>query len=119
LETCRTLEAILVDAPAAAPSLAAVVVPPASRFCGTMHNKVVYQAAKSLDALGIPVRDSFSRRGLSEGVQRSRPWRKPSLRAALDFLFSGFRVPLAGLCGFNFGSWVVYVSVAKIQRVAR
>ena len=34
--------------------LAAVVCHPHPLFGGTMHNKVVYQTAKTLDALGIP-----------------------------------------------------------------
>src|SRR6266852_4153350 len=40
------------------PPLAAVVGHPHPLFGGTMHNKVVYQTAKTLDALGIPVNDS-------------------------------------------------------------
>ena len=61
------LEAILWTPLAAAPPpLAAVVCHPHPLFGGTMHNKVVYKAAKSLDALGIPgLRFNFRGAGLS------------------------------------------------------
>jgi len=48
------LEAILWKPAAKTPLLlAALVCHPHPLFGGTMHNKVVYQAAKSLDALGL------------------------------------------------------------------
>src|SRR5882672_3204617 len=63
------LEAILwTPTGVARPPLAAVVCHPHPLYSGTMHNKVVYQTAKSLDALGIPVlRFNFRGAGLSEG----------------------------------------------------
>jgi len=72
-----------------------------------MHNKVVYQAAKSLDALGIPVlRFNFRGAGLSEGAHARGFGELGDVRAVLDFLASEFpRVPLV-LAGFSFGSWV-------------
>ena len=48
--------------------LAAVVCHPHPMFGGTMHNKVVYQAAKALHRRGVPVlRFNFRGAGLSEG----------------------------------------------------
>jgi len=102
------LEAILwTPSGAAPPPLAAVVCHPHPLFGGTMHNKVVYQAAKSLDALSIPVlRFNFRGAGLSEGVHDRGRAEQGDVRAALDFLVSEFPgVPLA-LAGFSFGSWV-------------
>jgi alpha/beta superfamily hydrolase len=102
------LEAILWTPSAAErPSLAAVVCHPHPLFGGTMHNKVVYQAAKSLDALGIPVlRFNFRGAGLSEGAHARGFGELGDVRAVLDFLASEFpRVPLV-LAGFSFGSWV-------------
>src|SRR5256885_9445558 len=53
------------------PPLAAVVCHPHPLFGGTMHNKVVYQTAKSLDALGIPVlRFNFRGAGLDRKSTR-------------------------------------------------
>jgi len=114
------LEAILWTPPAAAPSLAAVVCHPHPLFGGTMHNKVVYQAAKSLDALGIPVlRFNFRGAGLSEGVHDRGRGEQADVRAALDFLVSGFPgVPLL-LAGFSFGSWVGIRVGCEDSRVAR
>jgi alpha/beta superfamily hydrolase len=89
------------------PPLAAVVCHPHPLFGGTMHNKVVYQAAKSLDFLGIPVlRFNFRGAGLSAGAHDRGLGEQGDLRTALDFLASEFPgVPLL-LAGFSFGSWV-------------
>ncbi len=102
------LEAILWTPSAAAhPQLAAVVCHPHPLFGGTMHNKVIYQAAKSLDAFGIPVlRFNFRGAGLSAGVHDRGLGEQDDVRAALDFLAFEFPgVPLL-LAGFSFGSWV-------------
>jgi alpha/beta superfamily hydrolase len=89
------------------PPLAAVVCHPHPLFGGTMHNKVVYQTAKALDALGIPVvRFNFRGAGLSGGVHDRGAGEQGDVRAALDFLASEFPgVPLS-LAGFSFGAWV-------------
>jgi alpha/beta superfamily hydrolase len=72
-----------------------------------MHNKVVYQAAKSLDALGLPVlRFNFRGAGTSEGTHDRGQGEQGDVRAALDFLAGEFRgIPLL-LAGFSFGCWV-------------
>ena len=72
-----------------------------------MHNKVVYQTTKSLDTIGIPVlRFNFRGAGLSAGTHDRGQGEKDDVRAALDFLASGFPgVPLL-LAGFSFGAWV-------------
>ena len=102
------LEAILwTPAAVARPSLAAVVCHPHPLFGGTMHNKVVYQTAKSLDALGIPVlRFNFRGAGLSAGEHDRGRGEQDDVRAALDFLTTEFPgVPLL-VAGFSFGSLV-------------
>lgn len=100
------LEAILWK-PAAQPRLAAVVCHPHPLFGGTMHNKVVYQAAKSLDALGLPVlRFNFRGAGLSTGTHDQGRGEREDVKAALNFLAREFLdVPLL-LAGFSFGCWV-------------
>jgi alpha/beta superfamily hydrolase len=102
------LEAILWTPSAAAhPPLAAVVCHPHPLFGGTMHNKVVYQTAKSLDALGIPVlRFNFRGAGLSAGVHDRGLGEQDDVRAALDFLLRQFPGVSLLLAGFSFGSWV-------------
>ena len=102
------LEAILwKPAASAPPRLAALVCHPHPLFGGTMHNKVVYQAAKSLDALGLPVlRFNFRGAGMSGGTH-DRGWgEQGDVSAALDFLAEEFPGTSLLLAGFSFGCWV-------------
>lgn len=113
------LEAILWK-PAVPPRLAALVCHPHPLFAGTMHNKVVYQAAKSLDALGLPVlRFNFRGAGLSGGTHDNGHGEQEDVRAALDFLATEFPgVPLL-LAGFSFGCWVGLRVGCADERVER
>lgn len=87
--------------------LAAVVCHPHPLFGGTMHNKVVYQTAKALDTLGVPVlRFNFRGAGLSGGVHDRGTGEQGDVRAALDFLASEFPGVRLLLGGFSFGAWV-------------
>jgi len=102
------LEAILWTPPhPQIPRVAAVICHPHPLFGGTLHNKVVYQAAKSLDAVGIPVlRFNFRGAGLSAGAHDKGRGEQGDVQAAIDFLVAEFpRTPLL-LGGFSFGSWV-------------
>jgi alpha/beta superfamily hydrolase len=102
------LEAILwTPVQPASPSLAAVICHPHPLFGGTMHNKVVYNAAKTMDALGIPVwRFNFRGAGLSAGEHDKGRGEQDDVQAALDYLAAQFQgVPLL-LAGFSFGSLV-------------
>jgi len=102
------LEAILwTPASAAQPALAALVCHPHPLYGGTMHNKVVYQAAKTLDALGLPVlRFNFRGAGLSAGKHDHGHGELDDVRTALAFLARQFpEVPLL-VAGFSFGSWM-------------
>jgi uncharacterized protein len=101
------LEAILWTPTEGVPAMAAVVCHPHPLFGGTMHNKVVYQAAKSLDALGLPVlRFNFRGTGRSAGKHDRGEGEREDVRAALDFLAAEFpKIPLL-VAGFSFGCWV-------------
>jgi hypothetical protein len=89
------------------PPLAAVVCHPHPLFGGTMHNKVIYQTAKSLDALGLPVlRFNFRGAGLSEGKHDRGNGEQDDVRSALDFLKEKFPGMPVLLAGFSFGAWV-------------
>lgn len=117
------LEAILwtpSGPPRRQPRLAAVVCHPHPLFGGTMHNKVVYQATKSLEALGLPVlRFNFRGAGLSAGEHDRGVGEQDDVRAALDFLAKQFPgVPLL-LAGFSFGAWVGLRVGCEDPRVAR
>jgi hypothetical protein len=101
------LEALFWNSAHGAPSVAAVVCHPHPLFGGTMHNKVVYQIARTFDRLGVPaLRFNFRGVGLSAGEHDRGRGEQDDVRAALDFLageFSG--VPLM-VAGFSFGCWV-------------
>ena len=101
------LEAVLWTPAATAPSLAAVVCHPHPLFGGTMHNKVVFQAAKALDSLGIAVlRFNFRGAGLSEGTHDKGISEVDDVRAALEFIAGEFAGRPLLVAGFSFGCWV-------------
>jgi hypothetical protein len=101
------LEAVLWTPPTRSPEMAALICHPHPVFGGTMHNKVVFQAAKALDSLGITVlRFNFRGAGLSEGTHDKGRGELDDARAALEFLATEFKgVPLL-VAGFSFGCWV-------------
>jgi alpha/beta superfamily hydrolase len=101
------------------PPMAAVICHPHPLFGGTMHNKVIYQTAKSLDPLGLAVlRFNFRGAGMSEGTHDRGRGEQGDVRAALDFLAHEFPgVPLL-LAGFSFGCWVGLRVGCEDERVA-
>ena len=72
-----------------------------------MHNKVVYNAAKTIDAFGIPtLRFNFRGAGLSAGEHDKGRGEQSDAKAALEFLAAQFPgIPLL-VAGFSFGSFV-------------
>lgn len=101
------IEAMLWTTPRANPCLAAVVCHPHPLFGGTMHNKVVFQAAKALHRHGVPVlRFNFRGAGLSEGIHDRGAGEREDVRVALDYLAEEFPGLPILLAGFSFGSWV-------------
>jgi uncharacterized protein len=89
------------------PKNAALVCHPHPLFGGTLHNKVVYQAAKALDGLGMPVlRFNFRGAGLSEGKHDRGRGEVDDVRTALNFLAAEFSETPLLLAGFSFGCWV-------------
>jgi hypothetical protein len=89
------------------PPLAAVVCHPHPLFGGTMHNKVVYQTAKTIHSFGLPVaRFNFRGAGSSEGTHDKGVGEVDDVLAVLDFLAEEFPGVPQLLAGFSFGSWV-------------
>jgi uncharacterized protein len=70
---------------------------------GTMHNKVVYHAAKTFSSLGWPVlRFNFRGTGLSQGEHDGRA-ETGDVRTGLDWLTNEFKKPIVA-AGFSFGA---------------
>jgi hypothetical protein len=83
---------------------AALIAHPHPLGGGTMHNKVVYHAAKAFSSFGLPVlRFNFRGTGLSEGAHDAGRGEVDDVRAALDWLDREFRLPIL-FAGFSFGS---------------
>ena len=83
---------------------AALVCHPHPLFGGTVHNKVVYHAMKTLHGFGFPVlRFNFRGAGLSEGEHDQGRGEVEDVQAALDWLDSEFHLPII-FCGFSFGA---------------
>ncbi len=100
------LEAVLNEGRPDAP-YAALVCHPHPKGGGTMHNKVVYHAMKTLNApewgFGCPVlRFNFRGTGLSEGSHDGRAESEDVL-AAMRWLENAFNRPLI-VAGFSFGA---------------
>ena len=103
------LEAMLWTAAktAGAPRRVAIVCHPHPLFGGTMHNKVVFQLAKSLHQEGVPVlRFNFRGAGLSEGRHDKGRGEIGDVAAALDYLAAEFPETPILLAGFSFGAYV-------------
>ena len=97
------LEALL-NAGAVDARYAALVTHPHPLFGGTMHNKVVYHAAKALSSFGFPVlRFNFRGAGLSQGKHDNGRGEVGDVRAALHWLMNEFALPVV-FAGFSFGA---------------
>jgi len=113
------LEALLWTTGDANPARTALVCHPHPLFGGTMHNKVAFQAAKSLQRAGMPVlRFNFRGAGQSEGTHDRGHGERDDVRAALDFLAAEFPGRPVVLAGFSFGSWVGLRVGAEDARVS-
>jgi alpha/beta superfamily hydrolase len=115
------LEGVLWTPPAEVqPRFAAVVCHPHPLYGGTLHNKVVYQAAKALDGhRGAVLRFNFRGTGSSEGEHDRGYGEREDVRAALEYLAENFAdMPLV-LAGFSFGCWVGLRAGCEDERVER
>ena len=98
---------------------AALVCHPHPMFGGTMHNKVVYRAAKSALLAGLPtLRFNFRGAGASAGEHTGGPGERDDVRAALDYLATHFPGLPVCLMGFSFGAWVGLEVGAADSRVS-
>ena len=96
---------------------AALVCHPHPMFGGTMHNKVVYNAMKSLSRFGFPVlRFNFRGAGLSEGEHDEGRGEVGDVRAALDYLHQEYELPVI-FAGFSFGAATGLRAACNDERV--
>jgi alpha/beta superfamily hydrolase len=87
---------------------AALVLHPHPLHGGTMHNKVVFRAARALaDAGLVTLRINFRGVGLSTGEHTgARGGEQEDARLALDYLAANYPTPNLFLAGFSFGARV-------------
>lgn len=111
------LEALL-NAGQAGATYAALVCHPHPLYGGTVHNKVVYHAMKTLNGFGFPVlRFNFRGAGLSEGSHDHGRGEVDDVKTALDWLDQEFHKPII-FCGFSFGSATGMRAACPDDRVA-
>ncbi len=97
---------------------AVVVGHPHTEFGGTMHTKVVYQAAKALARVGCAVlRFNFRGAGSSAGAFTNGPGEKDDFRAALDYMSGQYPGVHLWTAGMSFGSFVAMNVGAEDPRV--
>jgi len=114
------IEALLWTVSEKRPTSAAVVCHPHPLYGGTMHNKVVYQAAKALHEAGMPVlRFNFRGTGLSEGEHENGLGERDDVRTAIDYLAHEFPGATLLVAGFSFGAWVGLRVGCEDPRVTR
>ena len=111
------LEALL-DGPATDVRAAVVFAHPHTDYGGTMHTKVVFQAAKALSRIGCAVlRFNFRGAGASAGSFTDGPGEVDDFRAALDFMHERYRSVPMWSGGMSFGSYVALTVGAADPRV--
>jgi len=98
---------------------AVVLAHPHPQYGGTMHTKVVYQAAKALTRIGCAVlRFNFRGVGTSEGSWDEGRGEMDDFRAGIAFMrqqYPGARVWSAGM---SFGAWIAMTVGAQDEAVS-
>ena len=118
-ERCVDADGLVVAVPRDSLRAAVVFAHPHTGYGGTMHTKVVYQAAKALARIGCAVlRFNFRGAGASAGTFTNGPGEIEDFRAALDALQQKYPgIPLWA-AGMSFGSWVATTVGAEDSRVS-
>jgi alpha/beta superfamily hydrolase len=99
---------------------AAVVCHPHPAFEGTMHNKVVYRAAKALGEAGFAtLRFNFRGVGRSEGAYDEGRGEREDVRAAIDWVAAEHPDAEIVVAGFSFGAWTGLPVGCADTRVSR
>jgi len=97
---------------------AALVCHPHPLYGGTLHNKVVFHAMKTLNGFGFPaLRFNFRGAGQSQGKHDQGRGEVEDVRAALEWLHAEYRLPVI-FCGFSFGAATGLRAACSDERVA-
>lgn len=108
----------LLDLPVGAPRAAVVFAHPLPIEGGTMHTKVVFQAAKALTRIGcVVLRFNFRGVGRSAGTWDQGQGEMDDFRSATDFLSAKYPDLEMWAAGFSFGSYIAMTSGAGDARV--
>ena len=111
------LEALL-DVPEGAPRRGVVFAHPLPIKGGTMHTKVVFQAAKALTRLGcVVLRFNFRGVGRSAGTWDNGRGEMDDYRAAVDFVSASYPDLELWAAGFSFGSYIAMTAGADDDRI--
>jgi alpha/beta superfamily hydrolase len=98
---------------------AVIFAHPHTEYGGTMHTKVVYQAAKALSRIGCAVlRFNFRGAGASAGSFSDGPGEMDDFRAALDFMSERYPGAKLWTAGMSFGSFIALRVGAEDPRVS-
>ena len=110
---------VRVDEPAVSPRAAVVIGHPHPSHGGTMHNKVVYRAAKSFQSIGCAVlRFNFRGVGQSAGTFDDGRGERDDFRAGLSWMANRHQDLPLWSAGFSFGAWVALSVGAVDPRVS-
>jgi len=97
----------------------ALVCHPHPLYGGTMHNKVVFRAAKAALLSGLPtLRFNFRGAGKSVGTFTGGEGEQGDVGAGLDYLTAHFPGWPVCMMGFSFGAWVGLTVGATDARVS-
>jgi uncharacterized protein len=106
----------LPDADVVAQPIVAVICHPLPTEGGTMHNKVVTMAARSLRELGVTtLRFNFRGTGASEGTFDRGEGELDDLRAVVAWVRDTQPDATLWLAGFSFGAYVSLSAAAELQ----
>jgi len=102
-----------------APRAAVVFAHPHPQMGGTMHTKVVFQAAKALARIGcVVLRFNFRGVGRSAGAFDNGVGETEDVRAALNFMAGTYPGAPLWAAGMSFGSWTALLAGASDPRVS-
>ena len=110
---------VRVDEPPIAPRAAVVIGHPHPQHGGTMHNKVVYRAAKAFQSIGCAVmRFNFRGVGRSAGSFDDGEGEQQDFRAGLSWFAARYQDLPLWSAGFSFGAWIALSVGATDPRVS-